>query len=1142
MYKIYTKILCWPGRRIVKSLLALSGGLPCLDPSVKRQLIMSIKLTVIIFITGLVQVYASTYAQELNLSRKGITLKQVFKEVKLQTGYDVFYKSGKFRDTERINADFHRTPLNQVMKVCLENQNMDFVLFEKSIIIKVREQPIPETVKTSLQIAVIVTGKVTDTRNQPIPGVSVKVKGSAVATSSSSTGEYRLKIPEDSGVLIFSSVGYLSKEITLSPNTTVINVQLEEDNKSLNDVVVVGYGTQRKSSLTAAISTVKMDDIRNVPRPDIVQSLAGRVPGLTIQETNSEPGSTPGILIRGVGTIDGATSPLILIDGTPSTNLSTLAPSDIESISVLKDAAAAAIYGARAANGVLLVTTKKGGEMDRAIIEFNSYVGIQSPTRFPGTVSAYEYASMLNEALKNEGKAPVYSDNDLRLFQDGTDPIMHANTNWLEEVTQKNAPVVNNYLSANGNSKIGRYFLSGEYLYQKGSVKYIDHYKRINLRANVTSQLSEKLQLQLLTSFQNATRDAQGTMNIFSNALRASATAAVKYPNGYYGGEMFANGDKYTLTGNQVQQIENYGPVENNMSNYTVNGSLEYKPIPGLTLKLLGVYQATIGDSTSYVRKGESYSFIERTLTYGRNSLTEKWGKTRKYDLQATANYEKTFGDHSFKLLGGFSQEAFRGDWISAYRADFINDELFELNAGDAATQTNSGRGDHWAFMSGFGRVNYSLKDRYLFEFTGRYDGSSRLAQGHRWGFFPSASIGWNLQKENFLSRWKPLDLLKLRFSVGQLGNAEKLSLYESYATLNTGPYYSFNDKQVVGVLFGNAGNPGLKWETSTTYNLGMDASFKNGLFGFEVDFWKKRTDDILLTVPVSTIIGLPTASITTNAGSVGSHGFDLTISHANQVNEDFSYNASFTISGWRSWIIDLKGRATPFGDRLRPNGDLGDRFGYEAIGIINTDEQLLNYKNMGGDGVVPQIGLGDLMYKDQNGDGRIDYMDKVKIANEYVKTQFGLNLGGRYKSFDISIFFQGAANTDRVWDGYARNILLNNNSPLAISLDRWTTENRNADAANPRLLQNFGHNRVESSWWWKTGAYVRLKNLQLGYNLPKKAVRSLKIQGLRAYVAGSNLFTYAPNYVDGFDPERDIYDQWYPNFRVLSLGINLRF
>jgi len=1102
-------------------------------------LVMRINLALIVLISGFLQVSLAGYGQGITFSEDNASLVRVLRKVQAQSGYRILYGDEVVANARPVSVRFRNASIKEVLDKCFEGQPLSYTIRERTIIVQPRPRAEVPQVRPGPPPPVEVRGTVRDNKGEPLPGVSVRVKGTNVSVSTDATGGFSLTAPDNTATIVFTYIGFVTREVPLSQGLT-LNISLEEELKALSEVVVVAYGTQRKSSLTAAVSTVKMDDIRNTPRPDVLQSLSGRVPGLTVEETNSEPGTSPGILVRGVGTIDGSTGPLILIDGSPSTSLSAIAPSDIESISVLKDAAAAAIYGARAANGVLLVTTKKGGEMDKALIEFNTYTGMQSPTRLPGTISSFEYATLVNEALTNEGKAPVYSENDLMLFQRGTDPVMHPNTDWLGAVLQENVPIVNNYLSASGNSKIGRYFLSGEYLYQKGSVKHIDHYNRVNLRANVTSKISDKLQLQVLTSYQHAKRDAAGVMNILSNALRASATAAPRYPNGYYAGTMFANGNYLWRVGNQVQVIENYGPMDNRSSNYTVNGSLEYKPVKDLTLRLMGVYQAGTGDSSSYQGQFETYDFFERTVELGRNSLTERWGKQNKYDLQATATYEKRFGNHYLNVLGGYSQESFRHDRLWAYRADFINDELHELSAGDAATQTNGGRADHWAFMSGFGRLSYNFKERYLFEFTGRYDGSSRLAAGHQWDFFPSVSAGWNIQKENFMQNARWLDLLKLRFSVGQLGNAEKLGLYEPYPRLDVRPAYTFNDGLVVGVLYGNPANPELSWEVSTTYNLGLDASVKNGLFAVEADIWKKETNDILLTVPVSTIVGLPAPSMTTNAGSVASHGFDLVLSHNKQVNSDFRYNASFTISGWRSWVVDLKDRATPFGNEYRPGGDLGDYYGYEAIGIINSEEQLANYRNI--ENVVPQTGLGDLMYKDQNGDGKLDYMDNVKIGNRYVKTQFGLNLGFQFKAFDLAVLFQGAANTDRVWDGYTKNALMNYESPLDLHLDRWTPENQNADALVPRLLMNYAHNRQTSSWWIKSGEYVRLKNVQLGYNLPDKLLQSLKIRSLRAYVAGSNLFTYAPDYVDGFDPERDIYDQWYPNFRVVSLGLNLKF
>jgi len=1137
MYKIYTKNLCWPKCRMPKMLLKTSCSPSWLSDSVKKQVIMSTKATIVLLITTMLHVSAATFAQRVSLKQKDITVKQVFKAIKKQTGFDILYQPDKLNANKKLTVNFVNAPLAEVINDCLQGQNLEFVFYDNAVVVKEKEKSFFEKLKEVLKTPIHVKGKVSDDKGQPLTGVKVTLKGTSVLTSTDEDGKFSIDVTAAGDTLSFSFIGFATNEVKVTESNPVLNINMQESVKALNDVVIVGYGTQKKSSLTAAVSVVNVKDLENAPRPDVLSSLEGRVAGLTISESSGEPGTTPSVLVRGVGTIDGATSPLVIIDGVPNGTLSNLASADIASISVLKDAAAAAIYGARAANGVILVTTKQGGEMNKASLSYNSYFGLQQPTATPKTLDSYQYATLVNEAASNEGRPSVYTADDLRLFKDGGDPDMHANTNWLSQVLEKNAPIVSNYLSASGNSKVGKYFISGEYISQKGSVKVIDDYNRINLRANLTSKITDKLQLQVSTAYLRSTRDAADVTNVLSNALRASATSPVKFSDGHWGGEMFANGNYLYSTSNEVSVIDQYGPYANNWSNYNINANLEFKPIKGLTILVTGNYQASNTDTSSYNRQTQSWDLITQSVSQTTpNSLSEGWGKNAQYDLQATATYEKSIGNHYFKVLAGYSQESYRNDWIDAYRKDFINDELYELDAGDAASQTNGGGADHWSFMSGFGRINYSYKDKYLVEATARYDGSSRFADGHQWGFFPSGSVGWNIEKEDFMQPVKFLDLLKLRFSIGQLGNAEKVGLYESYANLYSGPDYNFDGKQVVGVLLGNPANTNLTWETTTTYNLGLDGSLFQGLIGFELDLWKKQTDNILLNVPVSTVIGLPTSSITTNAGKVGSHGYDLMVSHKDKFG-DFSYNATFTISGWRSWVIDLKDRATPFSTEFRPGGDLGDIYGYQATGIITTQAELNRYKNL--DGVSPNIGLGDLMYKDVNGDGRINYLDQVKIGNSYVKTQYGLNIAMQYKAFDMSLFFQGVANTDRVIGDYVRDPLVNYNSPLAVNLDRWTPQNNNANATFPRILQNFDQNTDNSSWWIRSGAFTRLKNVQIGYNVPVKA---LKIQSLRVYVAASNLFTYAPNYLAGFDPERDISDTWYPNFRVVSLGVNLKF
>jgi TonB-linked SusC/RagA family outer membrane protein len=1101
--------------------------------------LLIMRLVVFLSIAAITQLHAAGYGQTVSLDVSHAPLKKVFREIRKQTGYDFFYAAPLMKQAREVDIHVKNMRLEEVLKKCFADQPFTYLLEEKTVVVKMLP---PAAAAVKDVAAITIGGFVHNNKQQPLAAVSVRVKGSNAATATDKDGRFTIRIPDEHAVLIFTCIGFVTKEV-VAGTSPQMDISLETDEKGLSEVVVVGYGTQKKSDLTAAVATVDMKSIRNVPQPNLLSTLEGRVAGLTINETSSEPGSEPTVQIRGVGTIDGGSSPLVLIDGVPGGNLSNIASADVESISVLKDAAAAAIYGARAANGVILVTTKKGGDIsDKAVLNFNSYVGIQSPTQIPKTLNSEQYATLVNEAASNEGRPAVYTQKDLDLFKNGGDNDMHANTDWLGLILQKNAPIVTNYLSTAGNSKVGRYYIAGEYMYQKGSLQKVDHYRRANLRANITSQLAKNLQLQLLTAYTHSNRDAnQGLADIFANALRASPTSPPKFSDGHWGGEMFAN-DKYLWsTYNPVANINLFGPQSNIKSNTNISVALEYKPLKDLVIKGMGSYMGNTNEQSSYNKSSEAWDFLTKSVSQtGRSSLYQYWYKDAKYDLQLTANYDHSFGQHAFKLLGGYSLESFRNDKINGSRKDFINDELYQLDAGDAASQINGGSADQWSFMSGFGRLNYAFSDRYLLEATVRYDGSSRFAPGKQWGLFPSFSAGWNLEKENFLRNWKPLDQLKLRVSAGQLGNAEKVGLYQWFSGITSGGYYNFDDRQVVGTRLSYPANSNLTWETTTTYNLGLDASFYNGLLEVELDVWKKTTDDILLKVPVSTTIGVPESRITANAGKVGSRGFDLQLTHRSHFSKDLTFTASFSVSSWRSWVIDLKDRASKYSTEFRPGEDLGNIYGYEAVGIINSKEELAAYAKL--QGVPPQIGMGDLRYKDQNGDGRIDYMDNVKIGNSYIKLQYGLNLGLQYKGFDLAVFLQGVGNTDRKIGEYIQSSLVNYNSPLAIHLDRWTTENQNADAAFPRTLQNFNQNQSTSSWWVRNGSYIRLKNVQLGYNFSRQFLDRAKISGLRVYVAGANLLTWAPDAVKGFDPERDITNTWYPNFRVISFGVNLKF
>ncbi|MBN9300218.1 MULTISPECIES: SusC/RagA family TonB-linked outer membrane protein [Dysgonomonas] len=992
-----------------------------------------------------------------------------------------------------------------------------------------------------------VEGVVSDTK-EPLIGVTVNVKGTTIGTITDIDGRYTIEVKKDNDTLVFSYLGYEPKEIIVGTQT-IINVSLSESNKLLDEVVVVGYGTQKKSSMTAAITTLNPNEITNVPRPNIYSALQGRIAGLTVTEATGDPNSSPTLLLRGKGTIDGDTSPLILVDGVPTANLNQIPANDIEAISVLKDGAAAAIYGARAANGVILVTTKQGRSGDtKPVVQLNSYIGLQTLAQFPDRLNSYQYASMINEIARNEAvgsnkgnKYPIFSIHDMEMFRHGVTDDLHANTNWKKEGIRDIAPIYTNHVSVSGNSQLGRYYVSGEYMQQDGMVKEIDKRNRINLRANIVSDITNRIQFQFNTNYIRTNQISGGLADIFNVVLTTSPTIPVRYKDGHWGNTIFANGAHLSDASNVVQNITEYGPRDLYWHTFNTSGGLSYRPINDLTVKVQGTYQHSQSDSQEYNRSWIAWNPLTQSVGQsGPANLSERWTKEYKYDFQTTVNYEKTINKNYIKVLAGFSTESFRSDYIQGYRKNFINESLQELNAGDASTQTNAGGADQWAFASFFGRLNYAYDDRYLFEANFRHDGSSRFAPSKQWGTFPSLSLGWNINKENFMKDITFIDKLKPRVSWGQLGNAEKVGLYLWFGGIDSGPYYNFDGNQVFGTRPSDPENRELVWETTTFYNAGLDGSFLNGKYTFEVDFWKKNTDDIILTIPISTVIGSSSSSQTVNAGKVASHGFDISVGTRGNLTKDFTYDARLSFTAWNSWVVDLKNRASAFSTEYRPGDDFGNYYGYECLGIINDEATLSAYKKI--ENVSPYVDLGDLQYKDQNGDGRIDYMDVVKIGNWNTKKNFGLNLNLGYRAFDFQIFFQGAFDVDKMMDGATRSTGTYGSSDTN-KFDRWTEENRNADALYPRLRRQYTHNTdVLSSFWIKNASYVKLKNLQIGYNLPKPVLSKIGIQNLRFYVSGTNLFTIAPDFLKGYDPEGDMRTDIYPTLRVYSFGLNLQF
>lgn len=996
-----------------------------------------------------------------------------------------------------------------------------------------------------------VTGNIIDEKGTPLPGVYVKMTPDSVLAVADVDGKFTVFVAENT-TLIFSFMGFRDEKVKLK-NQTDIKVRMKEDSELLSEVVVVGFGTQAKSSLTAAITTVDTKQLTNIPKPSVVSALQGRVPGLTINETSGAPGASPSILVRGKGTIDpqgGEYSPMIILDGIPfNGNIGNIPANDIQSISVLKDAAAAAIYGARAANGVIMIVTKRGlTEGAKPTVEYNFNLGFQTVGQIPQKLSAKEYANLLNEVAYNDGQGAVFDDKDMAFYNTEKTDDLHGNTDWQKVVLRELSPIITNHLSVSGNGKIGSYYVSAEHLYQRGMLKMNDRFERLNIRANVISEISNRLRINYSAAYINTSspgNDVKG--NMFGNMFRAPAIGNATVSDGHYGDMIYAKGSWLSDISNVWHWMNVSGPNSEKSDDLFLRGNLLFTPIDGLELNANAGYNIIQSNNSYYTPKDGSWNVLEQKYSQERrNSYSENWRKVIKNDYQITGSYEKKFGDNFFKVLVGGSAETYKNHWTSATRYDYINDSLHELKPGDKSTAENDGSTDHWSFASLFGRFNYDFDKKYLLELSLRYDGSSRFAPKERWGLFPAVSAGWNIHNERFMKKLDFVDHLKLRASWGQLGNSEKIGLYLWNRTYSVNPYYSFDDKVVTGVRPARLAN-NLVWETTTSYNVGLEASLWRGKLSLELDLWKKDTEDIILEIPISGTVGVQAvdknkgARIAVNAGKVSSHGLDLSISHEGRIGRDISYNGRFTLTAWNSWVVDLGDRATPFSTEFRPGGDIGDMYGYEALGIINDDKTLEAYKAI--EGVdVEHIKKGDLYYKDQNGDGKLDHRDVIKIGNENIKSNYGISLGFDYKGINLGLFFQGAFNVDRWISGDSRESFINYRSPDVNQLDRWTEDNPNPNATYPRLRRQYTFNNANSDWWVRSGSYIRLKELQVGYDLPRSFVSKLYLQQLRFYFSATNLFTIAPDYLEGYNPEAGMQSYIYPTMRTYSFGFNLKF
>ena len=980
-----------------------------------------------------------------------------------------------------------------------------------------------------------VKGKVLDAQGDPIIGATVMEKGTHNGTITDAKGLFTLRMNSSKGTLEVRYVGYLPKEVQLNGDNNII-IRLQESDQALNEVVVVGYAKQTKATLTGAVASVQGKTLTERSIASLSTALEGTMPGVSIQQTSGAPGADgSNIHIRGIGSINSTTYPLVLVDGI-ETNIDQVDMNSVESVSVLKDAASASIYGSRASNGVILITTKRGKE-GKVTVSYSGYATMQRPTNMPDPVPAWQYLQSELNSWDNAGISVTPDTRSQRLQLIEQEKTLQPNdwnrfdTNWKRATLKSDALMQNQNVSISGGNNTIQYYSAGSYLYQNGLMAN-NNYSRASLMFNADTKITKWAKFTLESNLLQAntlTPGAASPQSIINTALYLLPTlSGVKDLNGIWG---------YGKNGlNPTAEADDSGTNTDMNSDVLITGTLTLTPIKNL--EIIGKYSLhKINDrQRDYLKPYEvSLQGIDLGQYPSLDNLTESLGEiTRNYYL-AQANYKYYIEKHKFNILFGTQAEDELYSNISASERGFTLGKSY-LSDGDGSTASVGGGASSWAMLSYFGRLNYNYDDKYLIEANGRYDGSSRFTQQNRWGFFPSVSAGWVISKESFMKKTQPyLNQLKLRASYGLLGNQD-IGDYPYTATVNTGYSYWFNKQLSPGVAQTNLANSNIQWEKSKQIDIGTDAIFWDGLLSITADYYLKTVSNMLMTFPLPYYAGMGPAY--TNAGDMNNRGWEVLLSHRNKIGQ-FSYGATFTLDDNRNKITNLNGYHSPDGS-MTVGYPLKGYWGYVAQGYFQTLNDVATSAKLSS-----ADGLGYIKYKDVNKDGIIDSNDKVYLGDPYPHFEYGLKLDGAWKNFDLTVFIQGVGQRKVYMSGIGLKPFANGANLFVHQLDSWTPTNPNA--AYPILLPeaNSADNFVLSSKWVKNGAYGRLKNIIIGYSLPKEFCQKIKINSVRFYLSGQNLFTLS-HFYKGYDPEvsygGSLGGQFYPIMQTYTVGINLKF
>lgn len=1003
-----------------------------------------------------------------------------------------------------------------------------------------------------------VSGVVTDEAGEPLIGVSVLVKGTTLGNITDLNGRFSLDVPEGS-ILEISYIGYKTQSIKAQREP--MNIVLKEDAQKLDEVVVVGFGTQKKVNLTGSVSAVTGDDISKRPVANAAILLQGQIPGLRVNQGLGQPGGEgTSFRIRGQGTFSSAGSdPLILINGVPG-SMTNLDPSVIESVSVLKDAASAAIYGARAANGVILVTTKQGAVGDKVHISYHGNVGLHTPTKlYDRVTNSVEYMELANLAWKNSGTGKQYTQDQINLYRNNVGDPQYPNFDW-QDYMFRTAVVQTHNLSMAGSTEKTTYNVALNFVDQPGTMrgfKYRKYNATIDLTARITNFIKVGTYANLM--YGETEQPRQGQNDAFLSTLSQAPTYMPWLPDDGTGIRRWTS-SAYSFESHNKNMPAIIG--DNAMkrdNNFDINAQLwlEINLAKGLTWYTKGAARLQSNKSKDW-RGSTTYTYDyhtgERSSELDKGGLGLSVGDGRRFytNLYSYLKYDLSLVDnaHNFSLMVGYNQESEKYETLNAYRKDFAFD-LPVLNAGGTADWSNSGGEEEWAIQSLFGRFNYDFKERYLFEANMRYDGTSRISDENRWGVFPSFSVAWRATEEEFIKNlnlnW--LNNFKLRGSWGQLGN-QNIGLYPYQAMISGVDDYPFtktSDGVIIGYQQTAYANRNIKWETTTITDIGFDLQVFDGL-SVTFDWYKKTTDDILRSSQVSSLLGL--SAPTVNNGSVENKGIEVALNYANMVKggtfRGFRYNAGVYFDRSRNKLTEFGAEEIGSYSIKREGLPYDEYYMLECIGVFADQAEINASPKQFNDNTQP----GDLKYKDISGpdgkpDGVIDNYDRRTFSGRFPGFEYGINASATWKGFDLSLIGQGVADKKYYTTDWGVQPFMQGSSPNKDYIKHMWTEENPYGAKHPKLYwqdMGGGKNTRPNSYYLKDASFFRLNNLTLGYTLPRVWTEKANISKVRIYFSGDNLLTLTP--YKGLDPERngDGRDAIYPQNRIYSFGLNVEF